>query len=53
MDEGHGFSGTDDADIGDLIELARKLKDNHSMLRNMVEVLDRRFLRKGGNGENG
>ena len=32
-----------------MIELAKQLKYNHSLLKNMVEILDQRFLAKDKN----
>jgi hypothetical protein len=45
VNENENFAKSDDTDIGELIELAGKLKDSHNLLKNMVEILNQRFMR--------
>jgi hypothetical protein len=53
VDKGQGFTQSNDTDINELIEMAKQLKHNHSLLKNMVEVLDQRFLRQNQHTKNG
>lgn len=46
INEGDGLMQSNDADVNELIELAGKLEYNHGLLKNMVEILDQRFLKK-------
>ena len=45
VNESESFSTSDDADIAEMVQIAKNLKKSHNILKNMVEVLDNRFLR--------
>ena len=45
VNESEQFNCSGDADIAEIIQIAQNLKHGHNLLKNMVEVLDNRFLK--------